>query len=292
MKSEDKGTDKSPDDSIKTDEGVANSGPDQQIPDPINFRGSRLFIFLACFFVANALIAELIGVKIFALEDTLGLASWDFNLFGEVGALQFSAGVLLWPVVFVMTDLINEYYGQRGIKLLSYLTVGLIAYAFLMIFAAIGLEPADWWQVQSEAQGVPDMQAAFRVTFGQGMLIIVGSLLAFLLAQLSDVVAFHRIKKATGEKWLWLRATGSTLISQLIDSFVVLYVAFKLGPELVGNTIEPWPWSRLLAVATVQYAYKFSMAILLTPVIYAAHGMMDRYLGHQVAGILKARAAE
>lgn len=261
------------------------------LTDVIDFRGFRLFIFLACFFVANALVAELIGVKIFALENTLGLAPWNFNLFGEIGALQFSAGVLLWPVVFVMTDLINEYYGQRGIKLLSYLTVGLIAYAFLMIFAAIGLEPAEWWQVQSESKGVPDMQAAFRVTFGQGMMIIVGSLLAFLLAQLSDVIAFHRIKKATGEKWLWLRATGSTLISQLIDSFVVLYIAFKLGPELVGNTIDPWPWSRLLAVATVQYAYKFSMAILLTPVIYAAHSLIDRYLGHQVAKELKARAA-
>ncbi len=259
--------------------------------DVIQHRPSRLFVILAGFFVANALVAELIGVKIFALESTLGLEPWNFNLFGEEGALQFSAGVLLWPVVFVMTDLINEYYGQRGIKMLSYLTVGLISYAFVMIFAAINLAPADWWQTQSVGQGVPDMQAAFRVTFGQGMLIIVASLIAFLVAQLTDVIAFHRIKKITGENRLWLRATGSTLVSQLIDSFVILFIAFKAGPELFGNTIEPWPWSRLFAVGTVQYCYKFLMAIALTPVIYWAHHRIDNYFGEPLATELKTKAA-
>lgn len=255
--------------------------------DVINHRPSRLFIILAGFFVTNALVAELIGVKIFALEDTLGLEPWNFNLFGEVGALQFSAGVLLWPVVFVMTDLLNEYYGRRGIQLLSYLTVGLILYAFVMIYFAIQLVPAAWWVTQSAGRGVADSQAAFAVTFGQSLFIIVGSVLAFLLAQLTDVVVFRRIRRATGEKWLWLRATGSTFVSQLVDSLVVLYVAFRLGPELLGGYIEPWPWSRLLAVATVQYSFKFTMAIVMTPVIYWLHGMIDRYLGHEVAEEMK-----
>lgn len=260
------------------------------LPDVITHRPSRLFIILAGFFVANALVAELIGVKIFAFEDTLGVEPWNFNLFGEVGALQFSAGVLLWPIVFVMTDLLNEYYGKRGVRLLSYLTVGLILYAFLMIFAAINLAPADWWVEQSVSQGVPDSQAAFRVTFGQGMFIIIGSVSAFLLAQLTDVFVFQRIRKFTGEQRLWLRATGSTLVSQLVDSLVVLFVAFKLGPELFGGLIEPWPWSRLLAVATVQYTFKFIMAVVMTPVIYLFHGWIDRYLGHEAAEEMKARA--
>lgn len=256
----------------------------------ITHRPSRLFIILAGFFVANALVAELIGVKIFALEDTLGIEPWNFNLFGEVGALQFSAGVLLWPIVFVMTDLLNEYYGQRGVRLLSYLTVGLIIYAFLMIFAAIQLVPADWWVAQSVSNGVPDSQAAFRVTFGQGLFIIIGSISAFLLAQLTDVFVFQRIRKSTGERWLWLRATGSTLVSQLVDSFVVLSIAFKFGPELFGGLIEPWPWSRILAVATVQYTFKFIMAILMTPAIYLFHDWIDRYLGNETAKEMKALA--
>ena len=258
----------------------------------VQHRPTRLFVLLTGFFVANAVIAELIGVKIFALETTLGFEPWNFNLFGEVGALQFSAGVLLWPVVFVITDLLNEYYGQRGVKLLSYLTVGLISYVFVMIYAAIALSPADWWTVQSAARGVPDSQAAFAVTFGQGLFIIVGSLLAFLVAQLTDVFVFQRIKRRTGEKWLWLRATGSTLISQLVDSFIVLYVAFKLGPELVGGGIDPWPWSRILAVATVQYAFKCVTAVGLTPIIYLAHDWMDQYLGFDVASEMKLRAKD
>ena len=253
--------------------------PRHRFTSVVTDRPSRLFILLAGFFVANAIIAELIGVKIFALETTLGLAPWDFNLFGEVGALQFSAGVLLWPVVFVMTDLLNEYYGKRGVRLLSYLTVGLILYVFAMIYLAIGLEPAEWWRLQSVEAGVPDSQAAFRVTFGQGLFIIVGSVTAFLVAQLTDVTVFQWIKGKTGDRWLWARATGSTIVSQLVDSLVILFIAFKAGPELFPGVIEHWPWSRLFAVATVQYVFKFSTAILLTPVIYLAHGAIDRYLG-------------
>lgn len=219
----------------------------------------------------------------------MGIPPFNFNLFGQTGALQFSAGVLLWPIVFVMTDIINEYYGKRGIRLLSFMTVGLILFAFAAIGAAIQLVPADWWDIQNQSRNVPSMQSAFSVIFGQGLLIIIGSLAAFMLAQLTDVLSFHRIKQLTGENKIWLRATGSTLVSQLVDSFVVLYIAFILGPSIVGN-VEPWSWNQLLAVATVQYTYKFLMAIVLTPVIYLAHFLMDRYLGQDVAHEMKRRA--
>lgn len=255
----------------------------------VQHKPTLLFIVLAGFFVANTLVAEFIGVKIFALEDTLGWQAFDINLFGQKGALQFSAGVLLWPVVFVMTDIINEYYGKRGVELLTFLTVGLISYAFVMVFAAIYLSPADWWQVQYQDNGVPDMQAAFKAVFGQGMLIIVGSIAAFSLAQLTDVISFHKLKKWTGEEKIWLRATGSTVISQLIDTFVILLIAFKWGPELTG-TLTPWTWGQIMAVATVQYTYKFSMAILLTPVLYWAHAVIDRFLGKELANKMKQAA--
>ena len=241
--------------------------------------------------MANALVAEFVGVKIFALEDTLGWEPFNFNLFGQSGSLQFSAGVLLWPIVFIMTDVINEYYGSKGIRLLSFLTVGLISYSFLMIFAAIQLVPADWWNALNESKGMPSMQNAFEVIFGQGMLIIVGSLIAFLAGQLIDVVSFHRIKRATGERLVWLRATGSTIISQLIDSFVVLYIAFKIGPELTGS-VEPWEWSQVWAVGTVNYIYKFFMAIALTPAIYLSHALIDWYLGVDVAEEMKRKATQ
>ena len=271
-----------------TEDALGSTSP-KPLLNVISYRPSRLFVILGGFFVANALVAEFIGVKIFAMEPTLGLQPFNFNLFGQVGALQFSAGVLLWPIVFLMTDLINEYYGKKGIRLLSYLAVGLISYAFFMIYAAIQLVPADWWIGQNATKGVPDMQAAFNVILGQGLLIIVGSITAFLVAQLVDVIIFHQIKKKTGENRIWLRATGSTVVSQFFDSFVVLFIAFKLGPQLVGN-VEPWSWSQLMAVAVVQYAYKFMMAVALTPLLYLVHNWIDRYLGHETATAMKEKA--
>jgi queuosine precursor transporter len=247
-------------------------------------RSQRLFVVLAGFFVANALLAEFIGVKIFALEDTLGVDPLNWNLFGQSGSLNFTAGVLLWPVVFVMTDLINEYFGPRGVRLVSWLTVGLIAYGFLFAFAAIALAPADWWRSAATEQGVPDYQAAFAAVFGQGLWTIGGSITAFLLGQLIDVAVFRRIRRLTGERWVWLRATGSTLVSQLVDSFVVLYIAFVIGPQ-------QWPLGLFLAVGTVNYGYKVCMALLLIPAIYLMRYAVRRYLGPDEAASLSRQAA-
>ena len=247
-------------------------------------RSTKLFVVLGGFFVCNALIAEFLGVKIFALEDTLGLAPLDWTLFGQSGSLSFTAGVLLWPVVFVMTDIINEFYGHRGVRFLSYLTVGLILYAFGFAYLAIQLTPATWWVGVQSGQGVPDMQAAYSAIFGQGMWIIAGSVIAFLVGQIVDVLIFHRIRRVTGHRFIWARATGSTLVSQLIDSFVVLYIAFVLGPQ-------HWPLSLFLAVGTVNYLYKFVVAIALTPVIYLGHHLIHRYLGQDLSRTLTERAA-
>ena len=244
----------------------------------------RLFLVLSGVFIANAIMAEFIGVKIFALEDTLGIDALNWNLFGQSGSLNFTAGVLLWPVVFVMTDLINEYFGPRGVRLISWLTVGLILYGFVFAFAAIALAPAGWWRGAAVDQGVADYQAAFAAVFGQGLWTIGGSVTAFLIGQLIDVAVFRRIRRLTGERWVWLRATGSTLVSQLFDSFVVLYIAFVIGPQ-------QWPTSLFLAVGTVNYGYKVCMALLLIPAIYLMRFAVRRYLGPAESAELVRRAA-
>ncbi|HEX9811641.1 MAG TPA: queuosine precursor transporter [Burkholderiales bacterium] len=246
-------------------------------------RSSRLFVILAAFFACNALMAEFIGVKIFALEDTLGLAPFNWELFGQRGSLNFTAGVLLWPMVFIFTDIINEYFGSRGVRMISYLTVALILYAFAFAYFAIALAPASWWIGVGAKYGVPDMQAAFATTFGQGMWTIGGSVTAFLIGQLIDISVFRRIRRATGERYIWLRATGSTAVSQLVDSFVVLYIAFVIGPQ-------QWPTSLFLAVGTVNYAYKISAAIALIPLIYLVRRAIQVYLGKEHAAALEARA--
>lgn len=246
-------------------------------------RSSRLFVILAAFFVCNALMAEFIGVKIFAFEDTFGFAPFNWELFGQRGSLNFTAGVLLWPMVFIFTDVINEYFGQRGVRMISYLAVALILYAFLFAFLAISLAPASWWVGIGAKNGVPDMQAAFANIFGQGLWTIGGSVIAFLIGQLIDISVFQRIRNATGERYIWLRATGSTAVSQLVDSFVVLYIAFVIGPQ-------HWPTSLFLAVGTVNYMYKISAAIALIPLIYLVRLAIQAYLGKEHAAALEARA--
>ncbi|MBL7740067.1 MAG: queuosine precursor transporter [Chitinophagaceae bacterium] len=258
----------------------------------IRNKPTRLFIILAGIFMVNALIAEFIGVKIFSLEKTLGWQPVSIRLFGSVYSFNLTCGVLLWPVVFVMTDIINEYYGPKGVKFLSWLTIALIAFGFLMVFGAIQTTANDWWITSKKEAGISDMNVAFNGIYGQGLGIIIASMIAFLVGQLVDVLVFHRIKKITGEKKIWLRATGSTLVSQLIDSFIVLLIAFYFYPKLVKGQGEPWPFDQLIAICIVNYIYKFIVAILLTPVIYLVHGRIERYLGHEQAAEMKKAAMQ
>lgn len=263
--------------------------------DFFSARANRLWMVLSGFFIANALIAEFMGVKLFSLERTLGMEEVRWNILGQSNlSFTLTAGVLLWPVVFVMTDIINEYYGRRGIRNLSYLTAGLIAYGFAMLFLAIELAPAEFWrtahikptwtpeeQAAVRAQ-VADYNTAYSIVFGQSLWIIVGSLVAFLVAQIVDVTIFHRIKKITGEKKIWLRATGSTLVSQFIDSFIVVFIALYIGQQIA--------FAQVLAISIVNYIYKGIMALALTPVIYLLHWAIDHYLGEPLATQMKEMA--
>ena len=231
---------------------------------------NKLFLFLGGVFITNALLAEMIGGKIFSLEETLGFRPLNIKLWGERYDMNLTAGVLLWPVVFVLTDVINEYFGKKGVRRLSFLAAGLISYAFLAIYLSIGLSPAEFYEKSGQTQGISDMNVAFQLVFGQGLWIIVGSLVAFLVGQITDVTVFKWLRDRTGEKMIWLRATGSTLVSQLIDSFVVLFIAFYVSGKMSLQMV--------LAIGIVNYIYKFIMAVILTPVIYLAHFVIDAYL--------------
>src|SRR3546814_17218883 len=90
-----------------------------------------------------------------------------------------------------------------------------------------------------------------------------------MLGQLIDVSVYHRIRRRTGDRHAWLRATGSTAVSQLIDSFVVLYIAFVLGPQ-------HWKMSLFFAVGTLNYIYKMLAAVALIPLLYLARAGLDR----------------
>ncbi|MFZ1378952.1 MAG: queuosine precursor transporter [Saprospiraceae bacterium] len=250
----------------------------------------KLFIVLAGFFITNAVLAEFIGVKIFSLEQSLGIQAVSFSFFG-FGPLSFNltAGVLLWPIVFTLTDILNEYFGIKGVRFLSYLAVTLICFSFLVVFAAIRLVPADFWPMSHLDQSIPidkievkNLNTAFALIFGQGLWIIFGSMVAFLIGQILDVFIFHKVKEKTGDKKLWLRAGISTLISQFVDSYIVLFIAFYIGAK--------WSLTQVLAIGTMNYIYKFIVAILLIPVIYLVHFLIDNYLGKELSQAMRTKA--
>lgn len=215
----------------------------------LDSKRNTVFIILAGFFITNAIIAELIGGKIVSF-----------------GPFDQSIGILPWPIVFLTTDLINEYYGRKGVIKLSFITVGLIAYAFLVLLGAMQPSATSYSTVTTNS---------FNNVFGASLWIIVGSITAFILGQVVDAFTFQKIKSLTQGKQIWLRATGSTVISQLVDTFVVQGIAFVLPGE--------WTIGQWLENATWGYVFKLIVAVCLIPLIYLFHYMIDKYLDKEKA---------
>lgn len=204
-----------------------------------------VFLVLAGFFITNAIVAELIGGKLVTF----------FGLFTQ------SIGIILWPTIFLLTDLINEYFGKDGVRKLTYITIALISFTFIILSIALNIEATSFSPVSDDA---------FRTVFGQSQWIIVGSIIAFLVSQLVDVYVFWFFKTITGNKHIWLRATGSTLVSQLVDTFVVQYIAFVLPGK--------WAFDEFLRNASWGYTFKLLVALALIPLIYIGHHVIGRYI--------------
>jgi queuosine precursor transporter len=203
-----------------------------------------IYVILAGIFITNAIVAELIGGKLI-----------------DVGPAVMSIGILPWPIVFITTDLINEYFGEKGVKRLSLITAGLIAYTFFVLFFAMKIPSTGISSVTTNQ---------FNAVFGQSQLIIVGSIIAFLASQLIDVTIFHFVKKRTGNKMIWLRSTGSTVVSQFFDSFIVLGIAFYLPGIMDTKTY--------IISGLTGYTVKLIIAVLMTPMIYLGHYLIEKYI--------------
>ncbi|HEY8119740.1 MAG TPA: queuosine precursor transporter [Myxococcota bacterium] len=230
-------------------------------------RRQTLFLVLAGVFIGNALLAELIGGKLFQVPTP-----WH--------TFTLSCGIVLWPVVFVFTDIINEYFGRSGVRKMSFLAAAIIAYSFLALTAAGAVPAASFSPVRDDA---------FANVFFQSRWIIVGSISAFLLAQLIDVTVFWIIRRGTGHRFLWLRATGSTLVSQLIDTFVVGFIGLHL-PYRLGQQGVDFP--TFVNSAFSGYLFKFVIALSVTPILYLVHKIVDDYLGKTAAERLIEAVAE
>ena len=227
----------------------------------LNERRNWLFIILAGLFITNAVTAELMSNKLIQVPI-------EFNLFGShFGPFATIIGILPWPIVFLLTDLMNEFYGQKAVRRLSWITAGLIAYCFIIVGISLAI-PA----YEIPGSDLAD-NASYLKVFGQSQMIIVGSICAFLVSQLLDAFLFDKIKHKTGNRFIWLRSTGSTVVSQVIDSYIVLYIGFVLPGKMSMGTY--------MTVALTNYILKLIIAISLTPLIYLGHYLMRRYLNKQ-----------
>ncbi len=211
-------------------------------------RKDIVFLILAGFFITNAIVAEMIGGKVIQF----------------FGTFTQSIGIILWPV-FVLTDLINEHYGKSGVRKLTYITVALIIYMYVLLSIGIAIPAIN---------GSPVSDESFAAVFGQSQWIIIGSIVAFLVSQLVDVYVFWMFRHRTGSGLIWLRATGSTVVSQLFDTFIVQYIAFVVPGK--------WSFDLFLHNASWGYVFKLLIAVCLIPVIYVGHAAINKYLHREL----------
>ncbi|MGI9175734.1 MAG: queuosine precursor transporter [Rhodothermales bacterium] len=220
-------------------------------------RPQKLYVVCTAVFLTALVIAEATASKFFtafSLPFTLTIFGVAFD------EVVMTAGVIAFPITFIVTDLLNEYYGRPGIRFVTFVGMAMIVFEFVLLQVAIGVPTAS-------ISPVPD--EAFSTVFGATGRVILGSLVAYLVGQLADIALFHWLREKTQGRYLWLRATGSTFGSQFLDTLIVLTVAFA------GQLA----FQEILAITLFNYTYKFIIAIVITPLIYLAHWVMDWYLG-------------
>lgn len=224
-------------------------------------RPQKLFTVCAGIFITALVIAEATASKLFTVVNlpfTISILGTEFD------SVIMTAGVIAFPITFIVTDLLNEYYGVKGIRFVTLLGMAMIIFEFVILYIARMVPTAPISPVPGEA---------FETVFGASGRIIIASLIAYLIGQLADISLFHWLRRKTQGKHLWLRATGSTFGSQFLDTFLVLAIAF-------GGQMS---MAQIVAITLFNYVYKFIVAIVITPVIYGAHHIMDAYLGEEQA---------
>ncbi|HEY3236155.1 MAG TPA: queuosine precursor transporter [Polyangiaceae bacterium] len=213
---------------------------------------SKLFIILSSIFSISLVVGDIIGGKL------IQTAPWGQPVTLTVGMIPF-------PITFLLTDVINEFYGKRAARFVTIVgfSMALLAYLFIGISASIPIAPMTrdpgWKGVTEDA---------FNNVFMSSRRMIAASLTAYLVSQFTDIAVFHALKERTGKRVLWLRASGSTAVSQLIDTVVINLLAW--WGVMSGKTI--------LNIMLSSYGVKFLIAIGLTPVIYAVHAVLQRFL--------------
>lgn len=242
-------------------------------------RRQVLLVALCSLFVGFFVTAELLGAKLWSFT-LAGLGPRDLGLEGD--RFVATAGILAFPLTFILTDSVNEYFGVRVVRLFTFAAIGVNVILQAVVQAAIRVPAVSF----TEGLEAAEVQRAYEISLGQSWAIVAGSLVAFAIGQLLDVHVFTWLRRRTGGKLLWLRAQGSTVVSQLVDTFVVIFLAFVVLPAVFDTGTTRMSSGQAFEVSVTNYVYKFAIAVLITPLLYVVHGLVDLYLGRDVAHAL------
>jgi uncharacterized integral membrane protein (TIGR00697 family) len=246
--------------------------------NPPGDKRETLLLALCALFVGFFVTAELLGAKLWSFR-LFGIGPRDLGL-GDSTQFVASAGILAFPLTFVLTDIINEYFGRRVVRVFTWLAIAVNVILQPVVQAAMRVPAVSF----TEGVSAEEIQGAYGLALGQTWAIVVASLVAFSIAQFVDAYVFTWLRHKTGGKMLWLRSQGSTAVSQIIDTIVVIFLAFVILPNLLGGA----GYVRMSAgqaanVALTNYVYKFAIAVGITPILYLVHAAVQGWLGKDVA---------
>lgn len=278
---------------------MADPLPYAYIDARLHERRERVFLVLAGLFLGTLAMLNVLGISRFIVLGSISAAGqdpliwympWTWDLaWGSPGHWTFAVavGVLPYPMTFLCTDLISEFYGRRranfvvlvglllNIWVVFVLWLGGVLPGFVENDAVTGMPPQPPWD---PARGVYvetgwTFYQVRMLTFGA----VVASMIAYLTAQFVDVQLFHLWKWLTKGKWLWVRNNGSTIVSQFVDTLAVILITHFYANAL---PIDPDRslWGQLWLFIATGYVFKLTAALLDTPIIYAAVAVLRRYL--------------
>ncbi len=217
----------------------------------------RIFIVLAVLFSVNLILTNILAVKIFQLPFS---------------GIPLTGGDLLYPISFLITDIVCEIWGKKWANFLVMCGFGMSLFMLLAVSLTLKLPPHPFWAAPGNPFGYSDAsayQTAFESVFHVSGILVFASMTAYLISQYTDVNLFHFFKKLTKGRHLWLRNNASTMTSQLIDSTVFSTIYFYLGLGL--------NFSACFEIWLSMYTFKFLFALVDTPLCYAGVFLIRKF---------------
>ncbi|PKG50605.1 MULTISPECIES: queuosine precursor transporter [Olleya] len=203
----------------------------------------KIYLLLGALFITSLVVSNLIFQKFFYWYPL------DINIFGAK-LFEISVGILPYPITFLITDLISEIYGKKRANQIVIGGIFASIFSLLIVYTANAVSATSWSPVGDNL---------FSTVFGNTMIAVFASMMAYLLAQLVDIQIYHFWKRITKGKHLWLRNNFSTFLSQFVDTFSVLFLLCSFGE--IG-------WDRFAGLLISGFIFKVLIAILDTPFLY------------------------